>query len=56
MSTAFATSREVSVMMMKKQIMSGIWRTGVEEKICLSCSKTFCCNDIQFQDFSLLYE
>ena len=42
MSTTPAANREASVMMEKGQVMSGIRRTGAEEKICLRCSKAFC--------------
>ena len=49
MSTAQAARREASVMMVKGQVTSGIRRTGVEENICLSVSKAFCCSLIQTQ-------
>ena len=42
MSTAPATSNEALVMMEKGQVMSRIWRTGAEEKICLRHSKASC--------------
>ena len=42
MSTAPAASREVLVMMEKGCVTSGIRRTGVDEKICLRCSKARC--------------
>ena len=49
MSTALAARREASVIMVKGQVTSGIKRTGVEENICLSVSKAFCCSLIQTQ-------
>ena len=52
MSTPPTASEEASVMMEKGCVTLGILRTGVEEKICLSYSKAFCCNDIQFQGSS----
>ena len=42
MSTALAASREALVMIEKGQVMSGIHRTGTEEKIHLRCSKASC--------------
>ena len=42
MSTALVASREVSVMMEKGCVTSGIQRTGADEKICLSHSKACC--------------
>ena len=36
-------------MMKKGWITSGICRTGVEEKICLRCSKVSCCSQVQAQ-------
>ena len=49
MSTALAVRREVLVIMVKGQVTSGIRRTGVEENICLSMSKAFCCSLVQIQ-------
>ena len=40
--TTPTTRREASVMMEESQEMLGIWRTGVEKKICLSSSKALC--------------
>ena len=42
MSTAPAANSKASVMMEKGQVMSGIQRTSVEEKICLRHSKASC--------------
>ena len=42
-------SREASVMMEKGRKTLGIWRTGAEEKICLSSSKALCWRGVQFQ-------
>ena len=47
--TAPAASKEALVMMEKGCRMSGIWRTGVEEKMDLSLSNTFCWREVQFQ-------
>ena len=49
MSTALAARREVSVITVKGRVTSGIRRTGVEENICLSVSKAFCCSLVQIQ-------
>ena len=42
MRIAPAVNSEVSVMMKKGQVMSGIWRTGAEEKTYLNFSKASC--------------
>ena len=49
MSTAPAVRREASVMTVKGWVILGIRRTGVEENICLSVSKVFCCSLVQTQ-------
>ena len=49
MSTALAARREASVITVKEWVTSGIRRTGVEENICLSVSKAFCCSLVQTQ-------
>ena len=49
MSTALAARREASVIMVKEWVTSGIRRTGVEENICLSVSKAFCCSHVHTQ-------
>ena len=48
-STAPAVRREVSVITVKGWVTLGIKRTGVEENICLSMSKVFCCSLVQIQ-------
>ena len=42
-------SREVSVMIEKGWVTSGIWSMGVEEKMHLSSLNAHCCNGVQFQ-------
>ena len=42
MSTTLVANKEASVMTEKGQVTSGIHRTGVDEKICLRCSKAHC--------------
>ena len=49
MSTTPAAIKEALVMMEKGQVTSGIRRTGVEEKICLRCSKACCWSWVQIQ-------
>ena len=49
MSTAPAARREVSVIIVKGRVTSGIRRTRVEENICLSMSKALCCSLVQIQ-------
>ena len=43
-------SKEAPVMMEKGHETLGIWRTGAEEKICLSLSNAPCWRGVQFQD------
>ena len=50
MSTAPAVRREALVMTVKGWVTLGIRMTGVEENICLSVSKAFCCSLVQTQD------
>ena len=49
MRTAPAANREASVMIVKRQVMSGILRTGAEEKICLRHLKVHCWSGVQIQ-------
>ena len=49
MSTALAARREVLVIIVKGWVTLEIRRTGVEENICLSVSKVFCCSLVQIQ-------
>ena len=49
MSMAPAARREALVMTVKGQVTLEIRRTGVEENICLSVSKAFCCSLVQTQ-------
>ena len=49
MSTTPAANKEVSVMMEKGQVTSGILRTGADEKICLRHSKAHCWSWVQTQ-------
>ena len=53
MRTAPAANREALVIIEKGWIISGICRTGVEEKICLRHSKASCWSQVQIQGFPL---
>ena len=46
--------REASVMMEKGQVTSRTWRTGAEEKMCLSSLKAFCWRGVHFQGLFFL--